>query len=130
VSKNSNRVLEYDGQSGAWIGTVVDLASLGMSIPVDLVFGPNDRLYVSLSGDESVARVDVATGAASAFVTSRSGGLDSPAGLRFHPYRGSVLVVSQGTNSVLEYDGATGDFFGVFATGFTGDSLFFLAFRP
>lgn len=129
VSKDSNRILEYNVVTGDFVGTVSDLATYGFSVPVDLVFGPDDALYVSTSGQERVARVDVATGMASVFVAAGAGGLDSPGGLAFHPDTGNLLVVSQGTNSVLEYDGASGNFVGEFAAGSEGDSLFFLEFR-
>lgn len=129
VSKGTDSILEFDGATGGSLGTVVDLAMAGFTVPVDVVFGPDGALYVTISGDESVVRVDPESGAASSFVAAGSGGLDSPAGLGFHPDTGHLLVVSQGTNSVLEYDGKTGAFLGVFATGFDGDNLFFLAFR-
>jgi DNA-binding beta-propeller fold protein YncE len=129
VSKDNDRILEFDGQSGSHVRTVVELSDFGLSIPVDLVFGPEGALYVTISSDESVAKVDVDAGTASAFIESRAGGLDAPGGILFHPDTGHLLVVSQGTNQVLEYDGATGEFLSVFAAGADGDSLFFMAKR-
>lgn len=130
VSEDTNSVIRYDGATGAPIGTVVDLASFGFVTPVDLAFGRDAALYVSLSGDESVARVDVSTGDAEVFVMPESGGLSDPGGLLFHPDTNNLLVVSQGSNAVLEYDGNTGEFLRVFAVGDDGDSLFFMALRP
>ena len=129
VSKDNDRILEFDGTTGAPRAVTVDLAGAGFTVPVDLVFGPDGALYVSVSGDESVVRVDTGSGKASAFVMSESGGMDSPAGLVVHPDTGNLLVVSQGTNEVLEYDGVTGAFVGVFAEGVEGDSLFFTVIR-
>ncbi len=130
VSKGTDSLLGYDGATGAALGVVADLAAAGFTVPVDVVFGPDGALYVTVSGDESVVRVEPQSGAAAHFVIAGSGGLDAPAGLGFHPDTGHLLVVSQGTNSVLEYDGRTGAFLGVFATGSAGDNLFFMAFRP
>ncbi|MHC5111410.1 MAG: InlB B-repeat-containing protein [Planctomycetota bacterium] len=130
VSENNDRILRYDGSTGDAARVVVDLAALGFLTPVDVTFGPQGNLYVSLSGDDSVALVDAAAGTATTFVSSQAGGLDTPGGLIFHPESGNLLVVSQGSNEVLAYDGLTGEFIEVFATGADGDSLFFMAIRP
>jgi DNA-binding beta-propeller fold protein YncE len=126
----TDRILEYDGTTGTFVGTTADLTLSGFSAPVDIEFAADGSLYVTISGDESVARVDAEAGTAEAFVGPGSGGLDSPGGLRFHPDTGNLLVVSQGSNSVLEYDGDTGEFLRVFATGSDNDNLFFMVFRP
>lgn len=129
VSQASNTVLEYDGVTGAHERVVVGFDAYGFTVPVDLVFGPDDLLYVTTSGAERVARVDVSTGVATEFVSAGAGGLDSPGGLGFHPDTGNLLVVSQGTDSVLEYDGTDGAFVGVFASGAGGENLFMMTFR-
>jgi len=64
------------------------------------------------------------------FVGPGVGGLDSPAGIIVHPDRGNVLVANQSSDQVLEYDGASGGFLGIFANGVAADNLFFMAFRP
>lgn len=130
VSEDTDSILEFNGTSGAFVQTVVDLSDAGLSTPVDLTFGPDGALYVTISSDESVARVDVEAGTAAAFVEAGAGGLDSPAGLLFHPDTEKLLVVSQGTNQVLGYGATAGNFLGVFAEGTEGDSLFFMALRP
>jgi len=129
VSKGTDSVLEYDGATGAFQGVLVDLAADGFSIPVDLALGPDDAWYVSVSGDESVVRVDPASGTASPFVPAGAGGLATPGGVLFHPDSGDLLVVSQGTSEVLRYEGESGAFSGVFASGAESDSLFFMVFR-
>lgn len=130
ASRSSNAVLEYDGASGAPVGTYADLAAVGFTVPVDLVFDQAGDMFVAVSGDDSVVRVDATSAEIVSFVTSESGGLSSPAGILFHPDSRNLLVVSQGTNEVLEYDGTTGEFLGVFATGAGDENLFFMAFRP
>ena len=70
------------------------------------------------------------TGDIDTFVAPGSGGLSTPGGIRIHPDSKNVLVVSQDTDTVLEYDGATGEFVRVFAAGSDGDLLFFIAVRP
>ena len=54
-----------------------------------------------------------------AFVTSRSGGLDIPAGLVFGP-DGNLYVSSRGTDEVLRYNGETGEFIDAFVTSGIG----------
>lgn len=130
VSEDTNSVLEYDGTTGEFNNTAANFTDVGSSVPVDLAFGPDGALYVSLGGDDSVARVNLDTGEATTFVSPASGGMDAPAGLAFHPDTGNLLVVSQGTDSILEYHGTTGQFLGVFGASTSKDNLFFLVFRP
>ena len=130
VSQGTHSIIEYEGATGAAIGTFADLGTAGLSVPVDLIFGPSGDLFVSIGGDSSVARIDGMTGDIDTFVAPGSGGLSTPGGIRIHPDSKNVLVVSQDTDTVLEYDGATGEFVRVFAAGSDGDLLFFIAVRP
>lgn len=130
ASKSTDNILEFEGTTGMLIGTFADLGTAGFSVPVDIAFNGTGDLFVTVGGDESVVRVNAATGIISPFVTAGDGGLDSPGGILFHPDTGNLLVVSQGTNSVLEYDGLTGEFLGTFAAGSADESLLFMAFRP
>jgi len=130
VSQRTNSVIEYNGTSGALVGTFADLGRAGFTVLIDLVFNAAGDAFVTTSGNDSVARVDGATRAVTTFVSSGSGGLDSPAGIHLHPDTGNLLVVNQSSNQVLEYDGGTGEFTGVFANGAGGENLFFMAFRP
>ncbi|UCC32010.1 MAG: PKD domain-containing protein [Phycisphaerales bacterium] len=130
VSKDTDAIIEYDGTSGEAIGTFADLGAVGLTIPVDLAFDSAGDVFVSISGDDSIARVEGTTGVVEAFVSSGAGGLSKPGGIRVHPDTGNLLVVSQETDSVLEFHGATGEFVRTFATGTPGDSLFFMAIRP
>lgn len=81
-----------------------------------LVFGPDGDLYVSLGPLNLVERFDGKTGASKGpFVTAGSGGLKHATGIMFHPKTGNLLVGSFRTDQILEYDGSTGAYIGVFA---------------
>jgi DNA-binding beta-propeller fold protein YncE len=125
-------ILRYDGNTGAFIDEFAvggDLAS-----PRGIIFGPDGDLYVSdrkyigqdwqLEG--RVARYDGTTGAyLDDFVPLGSGGLSIPTQLVFGPSvedagRLDLYVVSTGTDSVLRYDGTTGNFLGEFVASGSG----------
>ena len=130
VSQRTNSIIEYNGTTGALAGTFADLAPAGFTVPIDLVFNAAGDAFITTSGDDSVARVDGMTRIVTTFVGPGVGGLDSPAGIIVHPDRGNVLVANQSSDQVLEYDGASGGFLGIFANGVAADNLFFMAFRP
>jgi len=58
-----------------------------------------------------------------------AGGLENPTGIAFGP-DGALYVGSSGNGRILRYDGATGDFLGVFATGAPLERPFSLIFGP
>jgi DNA-binding beta-propeller fold protein YncE len=85
VSGNSSStVLEYNGTTGAFVGTFVPSGSGGLISPAGLVFGPNGDLFVSSFNTSSVLEYNGTTGA---FVSTfaSGGGLSSPFGLVFGP---------------------------------------------
>jgi uncharacterized protein (TIGR03118 family) len=124
VSSDMNdRILRYDGTTGAFLDTFVPDGSGGLSKPSGLVFGPDGNLYVNSHGpasvpnSSSVMRFDGTTGAplpaagqtGATFVPAGSGGLDQASvGLLFGP-DGNIYVNSHLTNSVLRFDGFTGE---------------------
>lgn len=74
-------------------------------------------LLVSSRDGNSILRFNQTSGAfLSTFVTAGSGGLSQPVGMRLGP-DGSLYVSSFGTNQILKYDGKTGAYQGVFASG-------------
>ena len=110
VSSLENEVVEHDAVSGELLRTFGAVCGF---LPVDVAYGPDGRIYVACSGDDGISRIDPATGQSlGAFVLGGSGGLFSPRSLAFGP--DGHLYVSSATGDVLEYDGATGGFLGVF----------------
>jgi DNA-binding beta-propeller fold protein YncE len=117
VSSLGNEVLEHDAVTG---GLLRRFGSVCNFLPVDVAYGPDGLGYVACQGDDSIARIDPNTGASlGPFVLAGTGGLFSPRSLAFGPDQD--LYVSSATGEVLEYDGATGSFLGVFVdTGGNG----------
>ncbi len=83
---DTDKVLRYDGQTGAFIDTFVADGSGGLDQPASLEFGPDGHLYVSSRGTDAILRYDGPTGAfIDAFVPPGSGDLDEPYTLLFGP---------------------------------------------
>ncbi|MBK6769164.1 MAG: DUF11 domain-containing protein [Ardenticatenales bacterium] len=61
-SEFTDRVLRYNGTTGAFIDTFVDETS-GLDGPRDLVFGPDGRLYVASYNNNQILRYNGTTGA-------------------------------------------------------------------
>ena len=123
-----DKVLRYDGGSGAFIDTLVPKNTGGMNQPYGVLFGPHDGdLFVSTGqfggpGQlKAVLRFDSATGA---FVEefTKGGDLKSPRGIIFGPV--GDLYVATGTGGfggkVARFDGITGEFLGDFVTPASG----------
>jgi outer membrane protein assembly factor BamB len=115
------------------LGRFVSDNSGGLTRPRTPVFGPDGNgdgiqdLYVASADTSEVLRFNGATGAfLDTFVTANSGGLLSPSDLAFGP--DGALYVScagnlpgippaNGQGSILRYDGTTGAFLNVVASG-------------
>ena len=82
-----DRILRYDGITGASLGAFVTAAGNGgLDGPNGLSFGPDGNLYVSSISSDEVFRYNGATGAfIDVFVTAASGGLDTPTRHVFGP---------------------------------------------
>jgi len=138
-NSRGNNVLRFDGNSGNFIGEFIPPGSGGLSNPDQIVFGPDGNgddksdIYVS-SGDNpgnsaeptasAVLRYDGITGAfIDKFVgdnpntaADETGGLSRPYGLAFGP-DGNFYVSSFLSDQILRYNGKTGQFIDVFASG-------------
>ena len=95
--------------------TVLVVAVFGSVVVSDVSAGQRDLLVGSFFSD-NVTRYDRRTGAfISEFVPAGSGGLSETWGVTFGP-DGNLYVASSGTREILQYDGTTGEFLGVFAS--------------
>src|SRR4028118_1478278 len=138
-NSRGNNVLQFDGNTGNFLGEFISPGSGGLSNPDTIVFGPDGNgddksdIYVA-SGDKpgnsaeptasAVLRYDGITGAfIDKFVgddpntaADETGGLFRPYGLAFGP-DGNFYVSSFLSDQILRYNGKTGQFIDVFASG-------------
>ena len=78
-SMETDTVLRYDMETGAFLGVFVSAGSGGLSGPRGLARGPDGNLYVSSFDNGSVLRYDGATGAfVDAFVAAAEDVPDEP----------------------------------------------------
>ncbi len=92
VSYYTAQVLEYDGNTGAFITAFVTNGSGGLSFPSDLAFGPNGDLLVTSTANSHPPSpfnqvLDYAKDGTfvAPFVSADSGGLNVPTYLTFGP---------------------------------------------
>jgi glucose/arabinose dehydrogenase len=95
ASGDTNTVDEYDGTTGAFIGTFVSAGSGGLAHPQFLSFRP-DGLYVSSQGNGAVYRYNATTGAYVSTVVPRSSSHD--AGGMAWDANGNLYVMEGFTN--------------------------------
>ncbi len=138
-NSRGNNILRFDGNTGNFLGEFIPAGSGGLSNPDTIVFGPDGNgddkpdIYVA-SGDKpgnseeptasAVLRYDGITGAfIDKFVgdnpntaVDETGGLFRPYGLAFGP-DGNFYVSSFLSDQILRYNGKTGQFIDVFASG-------------
>ncbi|MEG4112300.1 MULTISPECIES: NHL repeat-containing protein [unclassified Microcoleus] len=138
-NSRGNNVLRFDGNTGNFLGEFIPPGSGGLFNPDTIVFGPDGNgddksdIYVT-SGDKpgnsgeptasAVLRYDGITGAfIDKFVgdnpntaADETGGLFRPYGLAFGP-DGNFYVSSFLSDQILRYNGKTGQFIDVFASG-------------
>src|SRR5207247_2315517 len=92
VNGNTNAVLEFDGTTGAALGTFVSSGSGGLSLPVGLDFGPDGALYVASLNNNKVAKFDAATGASLGDFVAPGSGVNGPNFLTFAAPEPGVFV--------------------------------------
>lgn len=117
-SFDSDAILRYDGQTGAFVDVFVPAGAGGLDGPdAGMVFGPDGHLYVPGYYSNSIPRYDGATGMPLGdFVAG--GMLDNPRTLVFHGDH--LYVANEGSDEVLRYDAATGAFVDVFVAAGAG----------
>jgi sugar lactone lactonase YvrE len=138
-NSRGNNVMRFDGNTGNLLGEFIPAGSGGLSSPDTIVFGPDGNgdgksdIYIANgdkpgnsreAGASSVLRYDGITGEfIDKFVgdnpntvADETGGLFRPYGLAFSP-DGNLYVSSFLTDKILRYNGKTGKFIDVFASG-------------
>jgi hypothetical protein len=128
VGLDHTRAREYLATFGTFTQQSADA---NLQAPLDLIITPDRRILATSSLDNRVVEFNLAGAFVRNLVPSGSGGLSNPAAMALKP-GGRLLVASRGTNSVLEYDLATGAPIGTFVTSGSGGlvSPFGLAFGP
>ena len=106
ASRFTNDVQKFDGQTGAYLGTVVPAGSFGLHAPWPVVIGPDNNLYVGGTLSGNVLRYNFTTGAVDEFVSSSSG-LAIANGLAFDA-AGNLLVSTGNGSSVWRFQGPGG----------------------
>ena len=134
VSIFTDSVLRYDGQTGSFLNTFAEAnENQAINSLQDLTFGNNGNLYVSgtsVANSNRVLEFDGQTGDfLGNFVSSGSGGIVAPFGVRFGP-DGNFYVSGTFSNNIVRYDGQTGDFLNVFAVTNPEDFPGGLTFGP
>jgi len=110
-SFGSGQVLRYNGTTGAFEKVFASISS-----PTGMVFRGAD-VFVSSYYGAYVDEFNATSGAlVTTFVTTGSGGLGEAHGLTFGA-DGNLYVADSAHNDVLEYNGTTGAFIKVFASG-------------
>jgi len=114
ASQRGDQVLEYDGETGAFVGVAAEGG--GLNGPEALLLDAEGNLLVASFYTSSVLKYAADGTFLGEFVASGSGGLSGAYGLAWGA-NGNLLVSSRDTDSVLEYDGGDGSFVGEFAAG-------------
>ncbi|NJN87790.1 MAG: PEP-CTERM sorting domain-containing protein [Leptolyngbyaceae cyanobacterium SL_7_1] len=129
-NSESDNILIFDETTGAIAGNFTTPGLGGLRSPDDLTFGPDDNLYVSVGGSNSLSLLDPNYPLDSAVlrfsplgeflgVAASGNGLTRPYGNAFGP-DGNLYVASFRTNQILRFDGKTGAFLDVFASDNNG----------
>jgi len=107
-SFDSDAILRYDGETGAFVDVFVPAAEGGLDGPdAGMVFGADGALYVPSYYTDEVLRYDGVTGEALGAFTPADGSLSKPRTLLF--VGDHLLVTSEGSGEVVRFDAATGD---------------------
>nr|MCH9653497.1 hypothetical protein [Planctomycetota bacterium] len=106
-----DRILRFDGLTGAYIEDFVDRFEGGMGVPSGIAFDPSGNLYVASFSTNEILKFDsngdVVPGGP--FIAAGTGGLANPRGVTVGP-DGLLYVANGATESVLRFDPVTGAF--------------------
>lgn len=118
TTQSRNKIVRYDGKTGARIDDFVAPGSGEIFGPVGFGFGYDNNLYVANVFDNKVLRYNGQTGAfIDTFITGKEG--DRFADFTFAA-DGNLYIANPGTNSVSRYNGTTGEFVDTFVTSGSG----------
>jgi DNA-binding beta-propeller fold protein YncE len=122
ASAADNSITEYDGSSGGAVQRRGNACPESFTEPVDVAVDGAGDVYIACGPSGSIRYFD-GIGVSQALVLGGTGGLSTPRSLAFGP--GGNLFVANLSGEVLEYDGASGAFVGVFVdtTGNGGGPL-------
>jgi len=86
ISSQRHTVLRYHGITGELLGPIVASGAGGLMDPHNPTMGPDENIYVSSGGTQSIKRYDGRTGEyIDDFVTAGSGGFDGTSKMAFGP---------------------------------------------
>jgi hypothetical protein len=92
----------YEARTGRYVRNLVS-GSNQLDKPIHLLLSPDGRyLLIGSGGNDSILRHDVRQNSTSVFVTSKSGGLNGPAGMAFGD-DGFLYVASRNSKEILRY---------------------------
>lgn len=83
ASRGSDQILAYRAGTCAFLGVFAGASGGPLAGPNQLTIGPDGLLYVTSTDNDSVVRFNLATAEPSVFISSGSGGINSPRGLMF-----------------------------------------------
>ncbi len=111
-SRNSNSIIQFDGQSGEYLGAFSELASI--VLPQEVALGPDNRIYLAARGNPTIMRFDRQSGA---YLGEFSTGYDlagatkmtfGPDGLLYLSQWGGTM--SAAPSKVVRFNASTGAF--------------------
>lgn len=115
-----NRILRFDGLTGAFIENFVDRFEGGMGEPSGITFDTSGNLYVASYTTNEILKFDsngdVVPGGP--FIAAGTGGLANPRGVTIGP-DGLLYVANGASESILRFDPVTGDFIDDYTYGAT-----------
>ncbi len=115
VDSSTNRVLEFDSETGAFRRVVVASGAGGLFTARDLAISPAGEILVTNQLSSRIRRYDFESGAylGEFFAPGTRQPLRIDGGMVFKP-DGNLLVASNGDRAILEYHGQSGEFLRVF----------------
>jgi hypothetical protein len=107
ADRDADCVKSYHGRVGTYLGNIVS-RSEQVNKPIHLLLTTDGRyLFIGNGGDDSIVRHDLARNSTDTFITSKSGGLNGPAGMAFGE-GDNFYVASRNSKEILRYEDVDG----------------------